>query len=91
MKYWLKRCSFKDMEEWKEEIKRLWTMKIDDSDCLKALVEHLPKRLAEVIECRLYELNNLADYDRSLRIKEKEEYCKVLFIFKKLEWENLQN
>jgi hypothetical protein len=38
------------MEEWKAEIRRLWTMRMDDSDYLKALVESMPRRLAEVIE-----------------------------------------
>jgi hypothetical protein len=38
------------MEEWKAEIRRLWTLRMDDSNYLKALVESMPRRLAEVIE-----------------------------------------
>ncbi len=32
------------------EIKRLWTIRMEDSDYLKKLVESMPRRLAEVIE-----------------------------------------
>jgi hypothetical protein len=38
------------MEEWKAEIRRLWTLRMDDNAYLKALVESTPRRLAEVIE-----------------------------------------
>ena len=38
------------MEEWILEIKRLWVLRMEDSDYLKKLVESMPRRLAEVIE-----------------------------------------
>jgi hypothetical protein len=31
-------------------LRRLWTLRMDDSDYLKALVESMPRWLAEVIE-----------------------------------------
>jgi hypothetical protein len=50
MKYQLKSTSCKNMEEWKMGIRRLWTLRMDDSDYLKALVESMPRRLDEMIE-----------------------------------------
>ncbi len=50
MKYQLKNINCKNMEEWKAEIRRLWTLRMDDSNYLKALVESMPRSLAEVIE-----------------------------------------
>ncbi len=49
MKYQLKSTSFKNMEEWKVEIRRLWARRINDRDYLKALVESMPRRAAEMI------------------------------------------
>jgi hypothetical protein len=39
-----------NMEDWKEEIKKLWAIKVADSDYLKKLVESMPRRLQDVIE-----------------------------------------
>jgi hypothetical protein len=38
------------MEDWKEEIKKLWAIKMADSDYLKKLVESMPRSLQYVIE-----------------------------------------
>ncbi len=50
MKYQLKNTNCKIMEEWKGEIRRLCTLRMDDSNYLKALVESMPTRLVKVIE-----------------------------------------
>ncbi len=39
-----------NLKELQEEIKRLWMIKMADSQYLKSLVESMPRRLAEVIE-----------------------------------------
>ncbi len=49
MKYQLK-SNCKTMEGWKVEIMRLWTLRMDESDYMKVMVESMPRRLAEVIE-----------------------------------------
>jgi hypothetical protein len=36
-------------EQWITEIKRLWLIKMDDSDYLRKLVDSMPRRLKEVI------------------------------------------
>jgi glutamine amidotransferase-like uncharacterized protein len=38
------------MEDWKEEIKKLWAIKMADSGYLKKLLESMPRRLQDVIE-----------------------------------------
>ena len=50
MKHQLKSTNCRTMEEWILEIKRLWVLRMEDSDYLKKLVESMPRRLAEVIE-----------------------------------------
>jgi transposase len=45
MKYQLKNTNCKNMEKWKAEIRRLWTLRMDDSDYPKALVESMPRML----------------------------------------------
>jgi hypothetical protein len=50
MKNLWKSTSCKNMEEWKADFRRLWTLRMVDSNYLKALVESIPRRLAEVIE-----------------------------------------
>jgi transposase len=50
MKYQLKSTNCKTMEEWKLEIQRLWTLRMEDSDYLKGLMESMPRRLEEVIQ-----------------------------------------
>ncbi len=37
------------MDEWIAEIKRLWIIKMDDSEYLKKLVDSMPRKLEEVI------------------------------------------
>jgi hypothetical protein len=49
MKSQLKDNNCKNMEEWKMEIVRLWTLKMDDSQYLRNLVESMPRSLEEVI------------------------------------------
>ena len=46
----LKSTNCRTMAEWILEIKRLWVLRMEDSDYLKKLVESMPRRLAEVIE-----------------------------------------
>jgi hypothetical protein len=50
MKNQLKATTCNSMDQWILEIKRLWTIRMEDSDYLKRLVESMPRRLAEVIE-----------------------------------------
>ena len=51
---WIKRrlrdipCT--NMKQWREEITRLWVIKMADSQYLRNLVESMPRRLNEVIE-----------------------------------------
>ena len=51
---WMKRrlrdipCT--NMKQWREEITRLWVIKMADSQYLRNLVESMPRRLNEVIE-----------------------------------------
>jgi transposase len=49
MKSQLKDNNYKNMEEWKIDTVRLWTLKMDDSQYLRNLVESIPRRLEEVI------------------------------------------
>jgi hypothetical protein len=37
------------MDEWIAEIKKLWIIKMDDSEYLKKLVDSMPRKLEEVI------------------------------------------
>ena len=39
-----------NLEELKEEITKLWVLRMDNCDYLKKLVESMPQRLQEVIE-----------------------------------------
>jgi hypothetical protein len=48
MKHQLKSSTWSTMEEWTTEIKRLWLIKMDDSDYLRKLVDSLPRFLEEV-------------------------------------------
>jgi transposase len=52
MKHQLASSTCSTMEEWVTEFKRLWLMKIDNSDYLRKLVDtdSMPRRLKEVIE-----------------------------------------
>jgi 23S rRNA A2030 N6-methylase RlmJ len=50
MKYQLQGSTSRNMVEWRAEIKRLWTEKMDNSELLKKLVESMPRRLQEVID-----------------------------------------
>jgi hypothetical protein len=49
MKHQLASSTCSTMEEWITEIKRLWLIKMDDSDYLRKLVDSMPRRLEEVI------------------------------------------
>jgi hypothetical protein len=50
MKFKLREFSCSNMEEWKSEIIMLWVTRESNSNCLKKLVESLPRKLAEVIK-----------------------------------------
>jgi hypothetical protein len=50
MKNQLKATTCNSVDQWILEIKRLLTIRMEDSDYLKKLVESMPRRLAEVIE-----------------------------------------
>ena len=39
-----------NMEQWKQAIMRLWTVRMADSDYLRGLVESMPRRMQEVIK-----------------------------------------
>jgi transposase len=48
MKHQLASSTCSTMEEWITEIKRLWLIKMDDSDYLRKLMDSMPRRLEEV-------------------------------------------
>ncbi len=50
MKQKLMDSSAKNLDEWRREILELWTLRIDDIQYLKSLVESMPRRLQEVID-----------------------------------------
>jgi hypothetical protein len=50
MKVQLKSTSPTNLEQLKEEILKLWVIRMEDSAYLKNLVESMPRRLQEVIE-----------------------------------------
>jgi hypothetical protein len=41
---------FHNMEEGKSKMVKLWVTRMSNSNCLKKLVESMPRRLAEVTE-----------------------------------------
>ena len=50
MKMQLQESHLTNLDQLKEEITRLWVMRMQDSQVLRNLVESMPKRLQEVIE-----------------------------------------
>jgi hypothetical protein len=50
MKQNLRDSSAKNLDEWRREILELWTLRMDDIQYLKSLVESMPRRLQEVID-----------------------------------------
>jgi hypothetical protein len=49
MKDQLQGSTSRNMVEWRAEITRLWTEKMENSEYLKKLVERMPRRIQEVI------------------------------------------
>ena len=50
MKQQLKNVHATNLEELKEEITKLWVLRMDNCDYLKKLVESMPQRLQEVTD-----------------------------------------
>jgi hypothetical protein len=50
MKMQLRESHPTNLDQLREEVKRLWVLRMEDSQILRSLVESMPKRLLEVIE-----------------------------------------
>ena len=46
----LKESSATNIEEWKQDITRLWVTKMSENDYLQSLVTSMPRRMQEVLE-----------------------------------------